>query len=130
MLEELNIPQAEDKDDALLPAALPIQPQTADFASATQDELRIALEESSRIDAAALAADDALEQSVLEPIARMLAQAEREGKSLADVQVQLVEIVGQLDNAALIELTRQAHVWSFTQGYVDQTADNGGSTDA
>jgi len=130
MLEELNIPQAEDKDDALLPAALPIQPQTADFASATQDELRIALEESSRIDAAALSADDALEQSVLEPIARMLAQAERDGKSLADVQVQLVEIVGQLDNAALIELTRQAHVWSFTQGYVDQTADNGGSTDA
>lgn len=128
MLEELNIPQAEDDADALLPVIRGSQAQSAEFAAATQDELRVAVDESSRIDAAASAADDALEQGVLEPIARMLAQAERDGKSLADVQAQLVEIVGQIDNGALIELTRQAHVWSFTQGYADQTADNGGST--
>ncbi|MCG5260413.1 DUF935 family protein [Cupriavidus gilardii] len=129
MLEELNIPQAVDEQDALLPMAKtgskPVEFAAPDSAVSL---VAAAQAEDDRIDQASQAADAALEAAIIEPIARMLAQAERDGKSLAEVQDQLVGLVGHIDNAALIDLTRQALDWSFTQGYVDQTADNSDST--
>ncbi|UTV56137.1 DUF935 domain-containing protein [Burkholderia arboris] len=125
MLEELNIPQAADDTDALLPATT--RTPTAEFAAADDAVLiESARAEDSRVRAAADAADAALEASVIEPIARMLEQAERDGRSLADIQAELTKLVGTIDNAELIGVMRQALNWSFTQGYVDhdtETAD-------
>ncbi|MCA8075534.1 phage portal protein family protein [Burkholderia cepacia] len=119
MLEELNIPQAADDADALLPATT--QAPTAEFAAADDAVLiESARAEDSRVRSAADAADAALESSVIEPIARMLEQAERDGRSLADIQAELTRLVGNIDNAELVGVMRQALEWSFTQGYVDQ----------
>lgn len=53
----------------------------------------------------------------------MLEQAERDGRSLADIQAELTQLVGNIDNTELVGLMRQALQWSFTQGYVDQDAE-------
>ncbi|HHV7519325.1 TPA: phage portal protein family protein [Burkholderia orbicola] len=119
MLEELNIPQAADDADALLPA--PKQAPAAEFAAADDAVLiESAQAEDVRVRSAADAADAALEAAVIEPIARMLEQAERDGRSLADIQAELTKLVGEIDNAELIGVMRQALQWSFAQGYVDQ----------
>ncbi|VWC95577.1 PF06074 family protein [Burkholderia aenigmatica] len=119
MLEELNIPQAADDADALLPA--PKQAPVAEFAAADDAVLiESAQAEDVRVRSAADAADAALEAAVIEPIARMLDQAERDGRSLADIQAELTKLVGEIDNAELIGVMRQALQWSFAQGYVDQ----------
>ncbi|CAJ4363474.1 phage portal protein family protein [Burkholderia pseudomallei] len=124
MLEELNIPQAADDADALLPATS--QPTTAEFAAADDTVLiESARAEDSRVRSAADAADAALEASVIEPIARMLEQAERDGRSLVDVQAELTKLVGEIENTELIGIMRRALNWSFTQGYVDQEMNNG-----
>ncbi|WP_322037232.1 phage portal protein family protein [Burkholderia cepacia] len=124
MLEELNIPQATDDKDALLPAMTHVP--AAEFA-ASDDAVLIesARGEDSRVRSAADAADAALEASVIEPIARMLEQAERDGRSLADIQGELTKLVGEIDNTELVGIMRQALNWSFTQGYVDQEMENG-----
>lgn len=122
MLEELNIPQATDDDDALLPESTPTT--TAEFAAADDTVLiQSARAEDSRVRSAADAADAALEAAVIEPIARMLEQAERDRSSLADIQAELTQLVGNIDNTELVGLMRQALQWSFTQGYVDQDAE-------
>ncbi|MGK8199551.1 phage portal protein family protein [Burkholderia cepacia] len=119
MLEELNIPQAADDADALLPA--PKQAPAAEFAAADDAVLiESAQAEDVRVRSAADAADAALEAAVIEPIARMLDQAERDGRSLADIQAELTKLVGEIDNAELIGVMRQALQWSYAQGYVDQ----------
>lgn len=119
MLEELNIPQAIDDNDALLPAST--QAPAVEFAAADDAVLiESARAEDSRVRFAADAADAALEAAVIEPIARMLEQAERDGRSLADIQAELTKLVGTIDNTELVGLMRQALQWSFTQGYVDQ----------
>lgn len=113
MLEELNIPIAIDDEDALLPQS---SVATANFAAA-DGNLKIATNDFS-LDAAS-AADDAIEVGILEPIARMLAQAEKDGKTLTDVQDDLIKIVGQMDNSDLITLTRKALEYAFVKGYAD-----------
>ncbi|VWB94342.1 PF06074 family protein [Burkholderia aenigmatica] len=119
MLEELNIPQAADDADALLPA--PKQAPAAEFAAADDAVLiESAQAEDVRVRSAADAADAALEAAVIEPIARMLDQAERDGRSLADIEAELTKLVGEIDNAELIGVMRQALQWSYAQGYVDQ----------
>ncbi|WP_069353888.1 phage portal protein family protein [Burkholderia cenocepacia] len=119
MLEELNIPVAVDDADALLPATT--STPSAQFA-ASDDAVLIhsAQVEDARVRAAADAADAALEAAVIEPIARMLEQAERDGRSLADIQTELTRLVGDIDNTEQVAIMRQALQWSFTQGYVDQ----------
>ncbi len=115
MLEELNIPQATEEEDALLPS---VKGPTQFSSGLTPLNFNSSPEELiSR--AAADAADAAIEANVLEPIARMLAQAEKDGKSLADVREQLVELLGDIDNSDLVELTKKALVWSFAQGATD-----------
>ncbi|MDN7900114.1 DUF935 family protein [Burkholderia cepacia] len=119
MLEELNIPQAADDADALLPA--PKQAPAAEFAAADDAVLiESAQAEDVRVRSAADAADAALEAAVIEPIARMLDRAERDGRSLADIEAELTRLVGEIDNAELIGVMRQALQWSYAQGYVDQ----------
>ncbi|HEM7840248.1 TPA: DUF935 family protein [Burkholderia multivorans] len=123
MLEELNIPQAADEQDALLPASTPAT--AAEFAAADDAVLiESARAEDSRVREAADAADAALEAAVIEPIARMLEQAERDGLSLADIQAELTKLIGTIDNAELVGVMRQALQWSFAQGYVDQAAES------
>ena len=118
----MNIPQATDDDDALLPESTPTT--TAEFAAADDTVLiQSARAEDSRVRSAADAADAALEAAVIEPIARMLEQAERDGRSLADIKAELTQLVGNIDNTELVGLMRQALQWSFTQGYVDQDAE-------
>jgi len=116
MLEELNIPQATDEADALLPTATRTP---AEFANGLRVQNFAVSEEERIITDAAQAADDALEANVIEPIARMLAQAEKDGKSLADVRADLITLVGDIDNQELFELTNKALMWSFTKGYAD-----------
>lgn len=123
MLEELNIPQAADEQDALLPASTPAT--AAEFAAADDAVLiESARAEDSRVREAADAADAALEAAVIEPIARMLEQAERDGLSLADIQAELTKLVGTIDNSELVGVMRQALQWSFAQGYVDQATES------
>ncbi|VVE55781.1 Mu-like prophage FluMu protein gp29 [Pandoraea iniqua] len=120
MLEELNIPQATDEADALMP--MDSSPSAAEFAAS--DDAAVfasARAEDSRVRAASDAADVALSAAVIEPIARMLEQAERDGLSLADIQVKLTQLVGEIDNSELITIMRQALDWSATQGYVDSS---------
>jgi len=121
MLEELNIPVAADDADALLPVSTASTPPdtSTDFTGKNSGHEFTAPDEEEAIIAATMAADDAIEANVIEPIARMLAQAEKDGKSLADVRADLVALVGEMDITELRELTDKALVWSFTQGYND-----------
>jgi phage gp29-like protein len=117
MLEELNIPQATDDADALQPTRNIATP--SEFSSGARTQEFTAAEEETIIREAAQAADDAIEANVIEPIARLLAQAEKDGKSLADVRGDLTALLGDIDNDELTALTNNALVWSFTQGYTD-----------
>ncbi|WP_211452589.1 phage portal protein family protein [Collimonas antrihumi] len=120
MLEELNMPMALDDDDALLPGtpSSSVQFSSGDKASVFKGQD----EENQIIASAATAADAALEAHVLEPIARMLAQGEKDGKSLADMREELGKLLGNIDNAELIDVTNKALMWSFTKGAADGNA--------
>jgi len=121
MLEELNMPGAIDVADTLLPVA-----QSTDQVQFSKSPGTTVLieqkEQEQMITTAAEAADAALEANVIEPIARMLAQGERDGKTLADMRSELVKLVGNIEGDELIELTNKALIWSFTKGYTDDDA--------
>ncbi len=128
MLVELGIPEAEDDSDALLPDAKPAGAPTPpnekpklklinfsavpgySFAKAvgmTDDEaLKLATD----------AADQALEDQTIEPIARMLAEFEASGKTLLEFNDALQDMVGQLDDSGLREVLDRALSYSILRG--------------
>jgi phage gp29-like protein len=130
MLEELDIPAAENDADALLPKGIgaPQLPSTGDnptpvnfsavagftFAKAagmTEDEA---------MQLAADAADQTIEDKMIAPIYQMLVQFEAEGKSLADFQTALEGMVGQMDDEGLREVIDRALTYSMLRGAVTQ----------
>ncbi len=113
MMEELNIPIAVNDDDALV---LENQKTVTQFSDSRNGNN---FSSDTLVKDAIEAADIALETNVIEPISRMLAQAEKDDKTLADVRADLVELVGHIDNATLRDITDKALVWSYTRGYSD-----------
>lgn len=151
MLEELGIPEAEDEEDALqaaAPAAPPAdpvslptvaKPGTTAAATGPDDEpgpARIDLSgvagfefaraagmtEDEAMQLAADAADQAIEDRMIEPIARMLAQFEADGKTLAQFQAALTDMVGVMDDEALREVLDRALSYSILKGAATKAA--------
>lgn len=134
LLEELDIPLAEDDDDALLPdsamapapapagapaaapspAPAPGDPAVAFSANQLQAlagwtfAKQLGLTENEATELAASAADEAIESAIFEPVARMLQQYEAEGKTLQQFRDDLGDMVGDLDDTALREVIERA----------------------
>jgi phage gp29-like protein len=130
MLDELDIPAAKDDADALLPVTksastskptadtAPAAATIADFsarpgfafakaAGMTQDEA---------MQLASDAADQAIESALIAPIYRMLVQFESEGKTLAEFQAALTQLVGETDPESLREVIDRALTYSLLRG--------------
>lgn len=135
MLKELGIPAAADDADALLPdspAASPPPPRPPAPAPAPISFSRAqvpffeyargaGMTESEAIDLAAQAADDAIEQHMLAPVAQMLAEFERQGKTLDDVILALGDMVGgPMTDDALREVLSSAMQYAVARGVVDK----------
>lgn len=126
MLEELGIPEAKDEADALVPAAAPPRlapavPGGAAFGAWRKlpgfEFARAAgMTEDEAIDLAAEAADQAIEDHLIAPIAQLLAEAEAAGQTLDDVRAKLAEVVGELDDAALRGVIERALSYSMLRG--------------
>lgn len=136
MLEELDIPLAEDDADALLPAALR-QPQVSTAKPAPADAgapspvdfsavagftfaKAAGMTEDEAMQLASDAADQAIEDNMIAPIHQMLVQFEAEGKTLAEFQTALEGLVGQMDDEALREVLDRALTYSILRGAATQ----------
>jgi len=126
MLEELQIPPAEDDEDALLPmtgkapatSAAPVDPATVDFSALAGFEFAKAagMTEDEAIQLATEAADQAIEDKMIAPIYRMLVAFEKDGKSLAEFKDALADLVGDMDDEALREVLERALMYSMLTG--------------
>lgn len=136
MLEELDIPPAEDDADALLPMAIR-QPKAAsgkptaadggnpspvDFTAVAGFTFAKAagMTEDEAMQLAADAADQAIEDNMIAPVYQMLVQFEAEGKTLAEFQIALEGLVGQMDDEALREVIDRALTYSILRGAATQ----------
>lgn len=68
------------------------------------------------------AADQAIADHMIEPVARMLAQYERDGKTLAEFQAALADLVGEFDDEALREVLERALSYSILKGAATKAA--------
>jgi len=142
MLDELNIPEAETDDDALLPDAKPTpapgQPvvnnsQADPNAPATSGAVQfsaqqlaslqgwtfakgLGMTEQQAVELAAAAADDVIDRQVFEPVYQMLSQYERDGKTLANFRDDFGDMVGGLDDAGLREVVEGALQFGMLRG--------------
>jgi phage gp29-like protein len=139
MLEELGIPEAEDDADALLPVAkaqavsdqfpgtgklvapsvdLAEVPSQIDFNAIAGFTFAKAagMTEDEAVQLAADAADQAIEDKMIAPIYQMLVQFEKDGKTLAQFQSALGDIVGQMDDEGLREVLDRALSYSILRG--------------
>jgi phage gp29-like protein len=129
MLEELDIPAAEDDADALLPpnsGANLAQPgkEPVDFAAVAGFNFAKAagMTEDEAMQLAAEAADQAIEDRMIEPVYRMLVQFEQEGKTLAEFRDALADLVGDMDDDALREVLERALSYSLLRGAATNAA--------
>ena len=152
MLEELGIPVARDDEDALLPrntttsalvaapanpAAVPGKAPAQAKTDPTQPEptkldlsgipgfefARAAgMTEDEAIQLASDAADSAIEDHLIAPIATMLAQFEADGKTLAEFKTSLEGLVGQMDDDALREVLDRALSYAILRGAATRAA--------
>lgn len=145
MLEELGIPAAENDDDALLPqaskqaeasdetgapakgkTAIKEDPETdtAAFRAAVEQlpgylfakQVGITLDQA--VDIAANATDAVIEQSIIEPIANMLATFEADGRTLAEFETELTNIIGTIDDTSLRQVVELSLQHSALKGLV------------
>jgi phage gp29-like protein len=128
MLAELGIPAAEDDADALLPDSkgapaeppVPAKPKLklVNFSGIAGHTFAraVGMTDDQALQMATEAADDVLEDSTIEPIARMLGQFEADGKTLAEFNAALQDVVGQLDDQGLREVLDRALSWSILRG--------------
>lgn len=132
MLEELGIPQAETDDDALLPAlrpapgAKPGNPSAASGDKPLQVDLSglagfefaraAGITEDEALQLATEAADAAIEDQMIKPVAEMLARFEAEGKTLAEFKAALEDVVGAMDDEALREVLERSLSYSILRG--------------
>ena len=132
MLDELDIPEAEDDKDALLPmrrapVALP-KAASADGPSAVNFSAlagftfakAAGMTEDQAMQLAADAADQAIEDKMIAPVYQMLVQFESEGKTLAEFQAALQSLVGDMDDEALREVIDRALTYSMLRGAATQ----------
>jgi phage gp29-like protein len=135
MLEELDIPEAEDDADALMPSgqrtAKPAAP--VDSEPATQIELMRSLAgfefakaagmtDDEAVQLATEAAEQAIEDNMIAPVAAMLARFEGEGKTLAEFKAALEDLVGEMDDEGLREVLDRALSYSILRGAATQAA--------
>jgi phage gp29-like protein len=128
MLDELDIPEAVDEEDALLPRKAAQEsvppgktrtaPEDVDFsalegftfakaAGMTEDEaLQLAID----------AADSAIEDRMIAPIYQMLVEFESAGKTLAEFQAALENVIGVMDEDGLREVLDRAIAYSILRG--------------
>ena len=148
LLEELGIPEAESDEDTLrieapaTPAILgpdgkPLPPtRTKRPPDPTQQPNRLDLSgvpgfefaraagmtEDEAIALATDAADRAIEDHMIAPVAAMLARYEAEGKTLAEFHADLSALVGEMDDAALREVTERSLQYAILRGAATRLA--------
>lgn len=132
MLEELDIPMAEDDDDALLPrlkgarsvSPKAVDPSAVDFSALAGFEFARAagMTEDEAIQLATDAADQAVEEKMIAPVYRMLVEFEKTGKTLAEFKDALVDLVGEMDDEALREVLERALMYSMLRGAATSAA--------
>ena len=135
LLEEMGIDQAEDDEDALLPDAPATSaltkpgPGPVEFSARQLRDLEgwafaqaAGMTEAEALELAANAADEAIEKHLIEPVYQMLAQYEREGKTIDQFRDDLVDMVPGLDDEALRDVLDQALTFGILQGAATTTA--------
>jgi len=132
MLDELDIPEAEDDADALRPtksATVPADPTSADPAPADFSALAgftfakaAGMTEDEAIQLAADAADQVIEDKMIAPIYRMLVEFEQAGKTLAEFRDALADVVGEVDDEGLREVLDRALSYSMLRGAATNAA--------
>lgn len=128
MLAELGIPEAENDADALVADA---KPASAPQIPATKPNLKVVnfsalpgysfakaagMTDDEAVQLATDAADQAIEDQMIEPITRMLAEFEADGKTLLQFNDALQDLVGQMDDAGLRQVLDQALTYSMLRG--------------
>ena len=71
---------------------------------------------------AADAADQAIEDQMIAPVASMLERFETEGKTLAEFKAALEDLVGEMDDEGLREVLDRALSYSILRGAATQAA--------
>ena len=133
MLTELGMPEAEDDADALTPrklgasagaAARPQDPSQLDMSSLAGFSFAKAagMTEAEATQLAIDAGDAAIEDQMIAPIVAMLAQFEADGKSLAEFQAAMEDLVGAMDDEGLREVLDRALSYSMLRGAATQAA--------
>ncbi len=137
MLEELGIPEAETDDDALQPRAKPAIPpqpgkgksegeagESFDLSGVAGFEFARAagITEAEAQQLATDAADQAIEDHMIAPVAEMLARFEAEGKTLAEFKAALEDLVGAMDDEALREVLERSLSYSILRGAATRAA--------
>jgi len=126
LLQELGIPEAEDDADALRPSAAPGRPAPGsapiDFSKVPgyQFAKAVLMDDDQAVQLASDAADQAIEDKMIAPIAKMLARYEAEGKTLSDFHAALQDMVGVMDDEALREVIDRALTYSLLRGAATQ----------
>lgn len=133
-LDELDIPLAENDEDALLPTSKGSQgapaagtrpdPEEVDFSAVAGFEFAKAagMTEDEAVQLATDAADQAIEDSMIEPVYRMLVEFEAKGKTLAEFRDALVDLVGDMDDEGLREVLDRALTYSLLVGAATRAA--------
>ncbi|AXF86436.1 hypothetical protein DTO96_102190 [Ephemeroptericola cinctiostellae] len=138
MLEELNIPDAVDDNDAILPSVSTSAPNITDknavqtqFNQSLNDDLTFSQADSKTIAAAKAeldlenavidAVDAQFEADVIQPFADMLDEFAAAGKTLAEFQESLGAFLGGVDTENVRVLTEQALILSALNEMVDHT---------
>lgn len=148
LLQELGIPEAEDDLDVIQvigmqavaadgnkPAAgatklaIEARPARIELSAATLQGIAgfefaraAGMTEDEAINLASTAADQAIEDHMIAPVAAMLARYEAEGKTLAEFAAALGELVGVMDDEALREVIDRSLSYSILRGAATQAA--------
>jgi len=139
LLEELGIPEAEDEKDRLtLAKATPTKPAPGEKAppQAEPQPTELALSglagltfakaagmtEEEAMNLATDAADQAIETSMIAPVAQLLADYEAQGKTLAEFKAALEDVLGVMDDEALREVIERAMQYSILRGAATKAA--------
>lgn len=141
LLEELGIPEAKDEGDTLqspqppaVPGAAPGEQRPTQARTAPADNAdtgasidlsgvpgwefakAAGMTEAEAVQLAADAADQAIEDHLIAPIVTLLDRLESDGKTLADFQAALADVVGEMDDQALREVLDRALSYSILKG--------------
>lgn len=125
MLEELDIPPAEDEADALVTTKKPAGsapavggPSELDFSAVAGFSFAKAagMTDDEAVQLATEAADQAIEDTMIAPVYRMLVEFEQAGKTLSEFKDALADLVGDMDDEALREVIERALMYSMLKG--------------